>query len=238
MTTKKGREKAVTVKQTSTMAVKSAYEYLKELTVDFTIRPGEQINESEIANQLQMSRVPVREALNRLVIGGLVSFDPGKGFFCRKFSETEMKDLYEVRLDLEIGAVKQACHVGKDEEIGTILDECKKLAEDYQQKEQQELILLDEAFHIKLATLGGNMERVALLQNVYERIRFVRKINIEEESSRASLIGDHIRLIEAVLAHDEEKAIGLVSRHLGVDSQELKENIRTGMLRIYAADMT
>lgn len=237
MAGKKITEKA-TIKETSTMAVKRAYEYIKELTVDFTVRPGEQINESEIANQLEMSRVPVREALNRLVVGSFAFFDPGKGFFCRKFSETEMKELYEVRLDLELGAVRQACKDGNDKEITAIMNDCKQLAECYQEKEQHELILLDEAFHIRIASLCGNMERVSFLQSIYERIRFVRKINIEQDASRASLIGDHLNLMDAILSHDCKKATELLIHHLGVDSEELKDNIRTGMLRIYASDMT
>lgn len=230
-------EKTMKVKEPSTLAVKRAYDYLKKLTVDFTIHPGVQINENEIAEQLQMSRVPIREALNRLVIGEFVTFEPGKGFFCRKFSETEMKDLYEVRLDLELGAVRQACRL-EDSRIGEIMEECRQLSECWKTKDQEELTLLDEAFHIKVAALCGNKERVSFLQSIYERIRFVRKISIEEETSHVSLMGDHLKLLDAICNQDDQKATELLIRHLGVDSQGLKENIRTGMLRIYALDMT
>lgn len=226
------------MKEPSTLAVKRAYDYLKGLTVDFTVHPGAQINESEIANQLQMSRVPIREALNRLVVGGFATFEPGKGFFCRKFSETEMKELYEVRLDIELGAVRQACQCENKSDIEAIIEECKRLAECYKEKEQKELTLMDEAFHLRIAALCGNMERVSFLQNIFERIRFVRKINIEDEASRATLIGDHLKLMDAIRNQDETAATELLLLHLGVDSQELKENIRTGMLRIYASDMT
>lgn len=225
-------------KESSTLAVKRAYDHIKEQAVNFSIRPGEQINEIEVANDLEMSRVPVREALNRLVVGGFVSFDHGKGFFCRKFSESEMKELYAVRFDLEMGAVRQACQEGNDADISAILSDWEKIAATYLDMPQDELISLDEAFHLKIAALCGNMERVAFLQNIYERIRFVRRIHIEKDSRRNDLVKEHLGLAQAILQRDQALATQFLDYHLGVNSQELKENIRTGMLRIYAADVT
>ncbi len=225
-------------KETSTMAVKRAYDYIRDKTIDFSIRPGDQINEIEVANELKMSRVPVREALNRLTVGGFVSFDPGKGFFCRKFSESEMKDLYGVRHDLEMGAVRQACQAGNDNDIAAILSDWERIADTYMNMSWDELILLDELFHIRIASSAGNIERVAFLQNIYERIRFVRKISIEKDTRRHALVGEHLDLVQAILNHDEMRSAKLLEYHLGINSQELKENIRTGMLRIYADDIT
>ncbi|MBN7774274.1 GntR family transcriptional regulator [Clostridium aminobutyricum] len=236
MSNPKTRDKEL--KENSTMAVKRAYDYIRDMTIDFSVRPGEQINEIEVASNLKMSRVPVREALNRLVMGSFVTFDPGKGFFCRKFSESEMKDLYGVRFDLEMGAVRQACQSGNDDEIFSILTEWQKIADTYLNIRKEELIFLDELFHIRIATLCGNMERVAFLQNIYERIRFVRRIHIEKDSRRNALVEEHLRLIQAILKHDEVLSAELLEHHLGVNSQELKENIRTGMLRIYASEIT
>ena len=236
MSRQKKSDKAV--KETSTLAVKRAYDYIRDMSIDFATRPGEQINEVDVASILQISRVPVREALNRLTVGGFVYFDPGKGFFCRKFSETEMRELYSVRFDLELGAVRQACQEGTDDDISSILSDWKKIEDAYTSISQEELIPLDELFHMRIAALSGNSERIAFLQNIYERIRFVRKINIETDSVRESLVHDHINLVQAIFKRDVELAVKLLADHLWVNSQELKENIRTGMLRIYAEDMS
>lgn len=228
-----------TLKETSTLAVKRACDYIRDMSIDFAIRPGEQINEIDVANTLKISRVPVREALNRLVVGGFVYFDPGKGFFCRKFSETEMRELYSVRFDLELGAVRQACcQEGTDTAIAALLSDWEKIADTYASVSQEELIQLDELFHMRIVALSGNSERVAFLQNIYERIRFVRKINIETDSVREGLVRAHLNLAQAILKHDADLATKLLEQHLGVNSQELKENIRTGMLRIYADDIS
>ncbi|MCL2567933.1 MAG: GntR family transcriptional regulator [Oscillospiraceae bacterium] len=225
------------LKEMSTVAVKRAYDYIRDMAIDFSIHPGEQINETEVASHLEMSRVPVREALNRLLVGGFVAFDPGRGFFCRKFSESEVRELYAVRLDLEIGTVKQACQRGNEHDIASILSDWKQVAAIRSSVSQDELIQLDELFHMRIAALSGNMERIFVLQNIFERIRFVRKINIEQESRRDTFVDEHVGIIEAILKRDETLATELLEYHLGVNSQELKENISMGMLRIYAADI-
>ncbi|WP_371380489.1 GntR family transcriptional regulator [Sporomusa aerivorans] len=236
MSKQKRTDKAV--KETSTLAVKRAYDYIRDMSIDFAIRPGKQINEVDVADILKISRVPVREALNRLVVGGFAYFDPGKGFFCRKFSETEMRELYSVRFDLELGAVRQVCQEGTDNDISSILSDWEKIEDTYTSVSQEKLIQLDELFHMRIVALSGNSERIAFLQNVYERIRFVRKINIETDSVRETLVHAHLNLAQAILKHDEALATKLLEDHLWVNSQALKENIRTGMLRIYADDMS
>ncbi len=62
--------------------VEALYNKLKDMAVDFRIRPGERINEVALARELDASRTPLREALNRLVAERLIDFNPGKGFFC------------------------------------------------------------------------------------------------------------------------------------------------------------
>jgi len=226
------------LKEMSTLAVKRAYDYIRDMAIDFSVRPGEQINEAEVANHLEMSRVPVREALNRLVVGGFVVFDPGKGFYCRKFSESEMRDLYAVRLDVELGSVKQACQKEDEEDIASILSDWETISRTHSDMSQEELILLDELFHLRIAALSGNMERISVLENIFERIRFIRKINIEQDPRRSAFVDEHVRIAEAILRHDEALATELLEYHLGVNSQGLKENISAGTLRIYAADIT
>ena len=73
--------------------VESVYQTLREMAVDFRLKPGERINEVALARALGASRTPLREALNRLVSEGFLTFEPGRGFFCRKLM---VKDVYEL----------------------------------------------------------------------------------------------------------------------------------------------
>lgn len=221
----------------STIAVKRAYDYLRDKTIEFGFRPGERINEVELAQVLEMSRAPVREALNRLVVGGFVIFEPGKGFFCRKFSVTEISDLFGVRADLEIAAVRQACQRATDAEIAALIEGWQSVAARQPSLAIGDLILFDENFHIDLASLAGNAERIRILENINERIRFVRKISIESESRRNSFVDEHMKIAKALVKRDAAKVVELMKYHLGLNSKELKANIHEGLARIYAEEV-
>ncbi|MDO5688748.1 MAG: GntR family transcriptional regulator [Tissierellia bacterium] len=225
-------------KGVTTLAVKRAYDYVKQNAIDFAVHPGMQINEVEIANTLKMSRVPVREALNRLVVGRFVFFKPGKGFYYRKFSETEMANLYEIRYDLEIAIIKNACRMEKREQMDEILQSWEEVSKVYKDMDNAELIMADEAFHLSIADLADNMERIHFLQNIYERTRFVRCISIESELRCDEFVKEHMNLILAIAARDEDEALKLMKYHLGVNSRELKDNIKIGMMRIYADEIS
>ncbi|MDD3537714.1 MAG: GntR family transcriptional regulator [Eubacteriales bacterium] len=224
-------------KKSSVVAVQKAYDYIKHSIIEFELRPGSRINEVELAATLDMSRAPVREALNRLVEIGFVTFDSGKGFFCRRFTLAEITDLYEVRFDLETASIKKACEKHDDPAVTALREYWQTIAGSQSSMTIEALISADEDFHLFLANIAGNAERTKLLENIYERIRFVRRINIEKEPRRTNFVKEHLLMIQAVLDNDPEKASELMALHLGANSAELHANIREGLARIYAEDL-
>ena len=72
------------VELASDSIVDRVYEQLKAMAVSYEFKPGERLNEGELAKRLGVSRTPLREALNRLNTEGFLRFTPGKGFFCRR----------------------------------------------------------------------------------------------------------------------------------------------------------
>lgn len=233
-TTKKTNTKK---NNSSLLASQKAYEHIKEISINFSGKPQTQINELEMAKILGMSRVPVREALNGLAIHGFVLFEHGKGFFYRRFSETEMKNLYDVRLDLEMGSVRRACRHGEDNKIKIILEQWEKIKSTKASFSIDELIDFDEQFHLDIANLVHNAVYINYLKTIYEKIRFLRKIHVENEIRKSAFVDEHYNLIVAILNHAEKDALATIEDHLGANSQELKNNIITGMLRIYQEDI-
>src|SRR5690606_31139082 len=82
-------------------SVNRVYAAIRRMAVNFEFRPEQRINEVELAAALNVSRTPVREALNRLVIEGLITLVPNKGFYCRPFDAEQIMSLFEVRTALE-----------------------------------------------------------------------------------------------------------------------------------------
>ncbi|MFX0540604.1 GntR family transcriptional regulator [Roseovarius sp. S4756] len=217
-------------------AVDLAYEALRGRLIAFRMKPGARLNESALAADLGLSRAPVREALNRLISDGLVWFEPGRGFFCRKLSAREITELYAVRFDLEAGALKFAMRHTPDPALATF-------AAEWQQScapggtDAQGMIAADEAFHLALARMGENAARLGFLQNINDRIRFVRRINLEHEARRSSAHREHQKLVAAVAARDERGALKILAGHLERSAAEVQAQVRTALAQIYEGDI-
>jgi DNA-binding GntR family transcriptional regulator len=213
-----------------------AYHSLRAQLVGFRMKPGARLNESALAADLGISRAPIREALNRLISDGLVHFEPGRGFFCRKLSAREITELYETRFDLEAGALRSALRHATDADIATF-------AETWQQActpegtDPEALIAADEAFHLALARLGGNAARVLFLQNINDRIRFVRRINLEQDARRISAHEEHRALVTALAARDKAAALSTLADHLERSAAEVRTQVRAALAQIYERDI-
>ena len=101
--------------------VERVYDQLKAMAIGYEFKPGERLNEGELARSLGVSRTPLREALNRLNTESLLRFVPGKGFFCRDLDVHEIFSLYEVRKAIEVAAIRLAIQRAKDEDIDDLL---------------------------------------------------------------------------------------------------------------------
>ncbi len=221
----------------STIAVKHAHDYIKERVIEFIIPPGEHINEVALGEELGMSRAPIREALNQLYIGGFVTFQSGKGFFCRKFSVKDVTDLLELRADLESAAMNYGCGINAEADLSAIYKAWESIARKHREMNIDELVNADEDFHIQLARVAGNDERVKILRNINERVRFIRKIALENEPRRSNFIGEHLKICEAIMKQDQTKLNDILNCHIGINSSQLKPIIYEGLARIYAKEI-
>jgi len=217
--------------------VDTAYERLRDKLVAFDVKPGSRLNESEIAADLSMSRAPIREALNRLTADGMVSFEPGRGFFCRRLSVSEITDLYDVRLDLEIGALKTLLQVAAESELNLFVEKWRADLAQSERMKLGDLVVSDEEFHLEMAALAGNSQRIKYLRNINDRIRFVRKINLESSDRYGEALEEHASLLQAIVARDTEKAVETLSNHLARSTDEVRQQVQSALTRIYSDEM-
>ncbi len=235
---RKHPKKGAAGKSPSTLiALQRAFDHLHAMAVRFDILPGERINEVEVAEQLNMSRAPVREALNRLVMNGLMDFEPGRGFFGRKLRLREISELFAIRADLELPAVRAACKNATDENIAAAADAWELIVQKQDEMDIEELVDCDERFHLGLAKLAGNTERIKFMKNINERIHFVRRIYLETEGRRNTIINEHSQVLAAIADRDEDNAVRLMAHHLDFCPDVLKSHIFEGIARIYADEV-
>lgn len=211
--------------------VEALYAALKRMAVDFRIRPGERINEVALARELDASRTPLREALNRLVAEQLIDFQPGKGFFCRALDPETIFKLYEMREILEEAAVRLACERASEASITALKESLYADGLVYQGKSVREVTAFDEAFHIGIAALSGNGELVRQLAQLNERIRFIRWVDM---SSRVMATkGEHKRIMHAIEARDADQAATIMHHHIAKRMDQITAVVREGYSNIY-----
>lgn len=213
--------------------VEALYARLKEMAVDFRFRPGERLNEVALAQALDASRTPLREALNRLVSEQLIDFVPGRGFFCRALDPKSIFDLYELREVAEVAAVRRAVERGTDEDIAALRVALYAEGLDVEGLTIREMTALDEAFHIGIARLAGNAELVHQLERLNERIRFIRWVDMANSTDRTK--GEHRAIMAAIEARDAEEAASIMRGHIAKRMDQIVAAVREGYSNIYVS---
>ncbi len=135
----------------------SLYLAVKDMAINFRFKPGERINEVELARRLGASRTPLREALNRLVAEEFLVLKQGRGFFCRDLKPREMFELYQFRAILEVAAVRLACEQATEQEVTDLAHFLDQTGPEEGGRATLELVALDEKFHQKIMALSRNM---------------------------------------------------------------------------------
>ena len=222
-------------------SVDKAYIQLRKMAVNFEFKPEERLNESALSAKFGASRTPLREALNRLVAEGLLTFKNGRGFFCRALNPTRVMELYEARSAIETEIVIRAIERASDAEILTVVAYINETEHTYDTTSDLSILLeMDEEFHVRLAELSNNAELLRILHNINDRIRYVRLINLKilyadnqtvfDEGAKLSA---HRKIIEAIAQRDTDAAVAALRNHIERRRDETTEAVRIAYSELY-----
>ena len=213
-------------------SVERVYDEIKNMAIAYTFRPNERINEVELAKKLGASRTPLREALNRLVAEGFLTFSQRKGFFCRDFKPREIYELYQLRAILETEAVRLACEQATDQELEEIRLFLRQKTETFSdQTTNKELVAHDESFHHMIMALTRNSQMLHVLENVYARIKFFRWIDMDTQHAKSQQ--EHQDILKALIARDADRASHLMHAHINRRLDQITAAVKEGFSRIY-----
>lgn len=220
------------VRKRTSLSSTAIYERVKNMAATFELRPGERINENDLSKQLEVSRTPLREVLNQLMVEGFLERTTNKGFVSRSLDAKQIFDLYEYRLSLETSIGRLACQRATDEEIAQLEASVKHDAAVPEDSDSNELLGLDEAFHMRLARLTRNDEFVRALENVNARIHYVRWIDMCN-GRRPYTQSEHMRIVQALKARNEAELVKLLDGHIARRKEQITEVIKLGFSEIY-----
>lgn len=212
-----------------------AYQALKTRLLVGDFRLNERLGEERLAAMVGVSRTPIREALKRLQAEGLVGAH-AEGGYCPVVPDvTVMRHLYEVRAGIELQALQRPGRMGTRHDpaiVEPLRDQWRLLSADPLPAPDPNFVLLDEAFHLALATAAGNDVAVDLLRQINERIRLVRMHDFLLPHRIAATVAEHLELAEMVLAGDIVGAEAAFSQHLGDSMAVVEERVRGAIVRM------
>lgn len=211
-----------------------AYQAIHRMIVDFRLLPQQRINEVQLARELKLSRTPVREALNRLASEGFLIVRPNQGFFFRALEIDDLLQLFELRTIIETGGLRLACERASDEDIAKIEQFWIAAQKRYLRQDPDEILGLDESFHIQLMALTGNDELVRALEAINARIRFVRRTQISLGKSHPKLIDEHSELLAAVRARDAARCEQLLRDHIAMTFEDARNALKEALFQAYS----
>lgn len=200
----------------------AVYVQVKADIFEFRLLPGTRFSENDVAGRSGVSRTPVREALYRLAREGFVSVHPKSGWRVRPLDFDNFEHLYDVRIILELAALKKLC----DGEPGTALAPLRKIwtvAARQREKDWREVARLDESFHMTLVAATGNPELARIHADITESIRIVRRLDFTYAERVASTYEEHSAVLAAIQSRKSQQAMLLMRSHIEQSKLEVRK---------------
>jgi len=200
-------EKAVSYKD-------KVYKEIKSAIISQKIKSGEILNERKLAEELGISRTPVREALQMLVNDGWVIVEPWKGAYMNPITEKGLIEVFQVRLALEVLAIELIMDKISEQDIRTltnILLKQEKLQENYQ---ADEFIIVDREFHMVIAQMTDNKILIDVLNNLSDMIRRIGVQAVQDVNRFIETLDEHSHILIALKERNKEKAVEAMKEHI------------------------
>lgn len=194
------------------------YEFIKKKILSLAFAPGEKLNVSRLAEELNVSNTPIREAINRLEKVGLVESVPYRGTFVRSLSSSEVREAYQVRAALEKLAVRLAVERITEAMLAGLDEKVQEYARALQDDDIASAVQADFGFHDLLVQASGNRVLLEVFRVLADRLHMLRYIEDPDRKRRAFLEG-HVLVVQALRDRDADKAAEAIARHIRAGQQ-------------------
>jgi DNA-binding GntR family transcriptional regulator len=205
-----------------TTLVGQVCEQLKSEIFEFSMAPGERFSESELSARLGLSRTPLRIALHLLVRDGYMARTGGHGgWMVRPLDLSYFDDLYDVRTNLELIAVRRICEADPFPDLGE-LRRIWLVPEKSCRYDTEEAARLDEQFHGALVSAAGNREMARIHSDLQERIRIIRRLDFTVRERIDEAYRHHAKILRAIFSRKEAQAALLLKSHIEASRSEIR----------------
>lgn len=197
-----------------------AYERFKNRLFDRTLSPGSFVTQRQLCDVLESPMGAVREALKRLEAEGLINLLPQRGVQIADINMRFINEAFQFRLVIEQEAARKMARAPKVEQLKTILERTQSLRDNVAAATTEHDELLEEGLqidldlHIALVANFGNSLMTDTYQNIEDRVRLIRLNGAYSIGRLGVAMEEHIAIIEALLAGDQEASAEALRAHL------------------------
>lgn len=204
----------------------SVADLIRDLILTRQLEPGERLIENRLAEQLGVSRTPVREAIRALASEGLVSFSPYKGASVAEFSSAELEDTYHIRIALEGYCARLATMHITDEQIEQLEALFARMQEEYRREDRWELLAVNREFYAILYAIPGQPYLFELVMKYIDMADAYRRMALAQPRYFTHIIAGHEELLDAIRQRDPDAVEGLLRTQMGEIHEMLQEVIQ------------
>ncbi len=197
------------------------YETLREAIRNGALSPGERLMEIQLAEELGVSRTPVREAIRKLELERFVVMLPRRGTYVANLSLKDINEVFEIRAALDGLAAGLAAERITEEELEQMERLLVEIADCIEQHNNQKIVEADEAFHDILYRASRNERLVGIICNLREQFTRFRSVSINYPGRLQNTLEEHRQLVEAIAQRNPEAAQQKAREHIENAEQTL-----------------
>ena len=200
-----------------------AYLTIKQKIFSFEMLPGDLISEGNLVRLMQVSRTPLRQALQRLQYEGFLNAIPKIGWQIAPLDFNKLDELYDFRILIEGHAIKILCDKASSHDPLNELVKIWLCKESDRIQDGEQVGLLDENFHHQLVRIAGNHEMLRMHQEISERIRIVRRLDFTKSNRIQETYEEHAKILKAILDRRGAEAKRLLTSHIDQSKIEVRK---------------
>jgi len=193
---------------------KMAYETLRDSILTGQLKPSEVYNEMSLAEELGISRTPVREALLELSSQGLVTFLPRKGVRINHPTKRDVEEIFELRKAIELAAIEKVARTSARCDLSKIEKSIEDQREALRKKDFVAYMEADRAFHSAFSELTNNRRFVAIVDNIRDVMHLIGVQALGIEGRGEEVIAEHEKVLETVRQRKPREARKAMNYHL------------------------
>jgi len=190
------------------------YEELKALILTGKITPGTRLMEIELANNMGVSRTPIREAIRKLEKEGLVTIELRRGAYASQISTEDMVAILEVRQNMEGLAAHFAAQRATEEQLEALKNAFESYNEAFKNNDTNGMIAYDTKFHTIIVDASHNKVLVQIIEQLQELVLRFRYIYYDDFRRAEKMPAEHREILDAITAKDEERARDAANIHI------------------------